>query len=406
MVFVSLAAEAKLPAHLEDFKLDVERRALAYFLDHSHPQTGLVRDKARNFGPTPSTNVVASIAATGFGLTVLANAAERGLLSRPEAEERVLRTLRFVENRLHRHHGWLHHFIDWSTGVRAWNSEISTIDTALFLAGALYAGEVLGGEAELIAERLYRDVDFHEFMTDGGARPAKRTLSLSYTPEAGFVPYQWSEYAEQMILLILGLGHPTKPLPIETWKAWKRQSVPLPGGSIMALELPLFIHQYSHAFVDFRVFSDGHPNYFENSVKATFFHRNMARFDARSKTLREGFWGFSAGLSANGYDVYSPFYHGGTVCIGCAIASTMFAPVETLEDGWRWRTGPHREKVWGLYGFVDSLDLDGGWFARDVLGITVGPAYMAAANVHGTTSIWRTFMKIDGVRRGLERAAR
>ncbi|MES2962920.1 MAG: glucoamylase family protein, partial [Bdellovibrionota bacterium] len=283
-----LKVQANVPAHLEPLRREIEVTALRYFLDHAHPVTGLVRDKANAFGATPASNVVASIAATGFGLAVVANASEQGFVSRNDGEAYSLRVLRYTEKRLVRHKGWFFHFVDWSNGSRAWKSEVSTIDTALFLAGALYAGEIFGGETKAIAERLYAAVDFHEFMTDGGKNPAKRTLSLSYTPEKGFVPYQWEVYSEQMILLILGLGHPTRPLPDESWDAWRRHYLPPPWQQVMGVEMPLFIHQYSQAFVDFRAYSDGYPSYFENSVQATQLHRAMAKIDARYETLRRG----------------------------------------------------------------------------------------------------------------------
>ncbi len=400
------AGHASVPAKHIALKSEIETRALRYFLDHAHPVTGLVRDKADAFGPTPSQNIVASIAATGFGLAVVANAADRGLISRSDGEAYALRVLRFSEGNLTRHKGWFLHFVDWSTGSRIWKSEVSTIDTALFLAGALYAGEVLGGEVKLIANRLYEAVDFHEFMTDGGRRPGKRTLSLSYTPESGFSSFQWSQYAEQMILLVLGLGHPTHPLPEECWDVWRRQSFPVPWLSVMAVEMPLFIHQYSHAFLDFRSFSDGYASYFENSVRATRVHRVYAGTTAVYRTLREGFWGFSAGESPTGYSVYSPLNFRGTVCIGCAVASAMFLPHEVLDDAEGWRSGSRSKEIWGIYGFIDGLDLDRKWASRNVLGITVGPAYMAMANAEDSTSIWRKFMRIEGVKRGLERAAR
>jgi len=405
-VFSIVGAEAYAPKRShQSIRSELELRSLRFFIEEAHPDSGLVRDKANNFVPTPASNRVASIAATGFGLTVIANAAENGWLDRQAAYDQVLKTLRFSEKSLERYRGWFYHFVDWQTGTRVWNCEISTIDTALFVAGALYAGAVFPGtEVAETADRLFNDIDFHDFMTDGGTKPFKRTLSLSYKPEEGYAPHQWVAYSEQMILLILGLGHPSKPLPPESWQAWNRD---LPVGRVglpMGADVPLFIHQYSQAFIDFRGFKDGHRNYFTNSLEATRLHRQIAKTDIRFKTFKQGFWGLSAGESPTGYAVYSPAEYQGTVCIGCAIGSAMFMPNEVLTDASKWIKGPHATKIWGRYGFVDSIDIDRNWFSSDVLGITVGPAYMGLVNTRANTSVWQTFMKIPAIQRGLQRA--
>ena len=386
------------------FKTELEKAALRFFLDHSHPVTGLTRDKAPNFVDAPATNRVASIASTGFSLAVITNAAKRGLVERGFAEDYTLRTLRFAREHVPRRKGWFLHWVDWETGARAWNSEYSPIDTALFVAGALYAAQVFpGGQIQALAEELYRDMDFHDYLTDGGTKPWKKTLSLSYSPERGFEPYQWEIYAEQKILLILGLGHPTRPLPLEAWKAWRRyhSSHALMSG-IMGHNMPLFIHQYSPVFLDFRSFNDGNPNYFHNGVRATWLHREMLRV-APQRTFREGFWGVSAGEDPEGYRVYDPTSFKGTVCIGCTIASAMYTP-QVVTDAEAWKKGAHASRIWGRYGFVDGLDLERGWYAQNVLGITVGPAYMSLANMQDSTSIWQDFMQVPAIKRAMLRA--
>jgi hypothetical protein len=385
---------------------EIERSALQYFLDNAHPKTGLVLDKAPNFNPTPATNRVASMASTGFGLAVVANAAKRGLVDRALAEKQILKTLEFSRGHVPRERGWFLHWVDWESGARAWKSEYSPIDTAFFIAGALYAAQVFPhGRISQITRELYRDMDFQFFLTNNGAKPNKQTLSLSYTPEAGFAPYEWEIYAEQQVLLLLGLAHPKRPLPVATWKAWRRfNSVPAMYKRIMGYEMPLFVHQYSQVFVDFRGFNDGPGDYFENGVRASLVHRAMRSSAKNYKTFAEGFWGVSAGEDPEGYKVYDPTHFAGTVCIGCALASAMYLPTEVLSDAAKWRSGPHKSKIWGRYGFVDSIDLDRKWYSKNVLGITVGPAFMSIANMSEATSIWKDFMKIPEIKTALKRA--
>lgn len=404
----SIAGHAGAAAH-EALGREITRTGLNYFLENAHPETGLVRDRADNFRETPATNRVASIAATGFGLAVVANAAVQGAMETAAAEAYVLRALRFSRDQVPRYRGWFLHFVDWQTGRRMWNSEYSTIDTALFLAGALYASQVFERNAEIgqITRQIYRETDFIDFMTDGGAKPEKRTISMAWSPEHGYTPSQWNMYAEEMVLLVLGLGHPERPLPAEAWRAWQRKMSEVPDRqTLMGLSEALFVHQYSQLFLDLRAFHDGFPNYHDNSRRMTAHHRAVARADLRFRTLREGFWGFSAGDSPDGYRVASPLDYQSTVCVGCVAASAMFDDGdEVMADLSGWLGGAYKQKIWGRYGFVDSLDLDRGWFAPEVIGITVGPAVLAQADRDEETSVWKDFMKIQEIKNGLARAA-
>lgn len=389
-------------------KQEIESTALKFFLDEAHPQTGLVRDRAENFEVTPEWNRVASIASTGFGLAVVAHAAKHGKMAEKDAQDYVLRALRFCRDNVPRRKGWFLHFIDWETGERMWGSEYSTIDTALFLAGALYAAQVFPQNAEIqqITYQLYTEADFIDSMTDSGTRPQKRSISMAYTEEDGFTPAQWDMYAEQLVLLILGLGHPTQPLPLDSWLHWERKLQHLPNGQeVYGLDAALFIHQYSQVFLDFRKFNDGFMNYHDNGRVMSEWHRQISLDDKRFKTLQEGFWGFSAGESATGYKVWNPLHYESTVCTGCTVASAMYMPDQVLTDVAAWYDSPYKDQIWGKYGFIDSLDLDQNWFSSGVLGITVGPAYMALVNIDENTSIWKDFMKIPAVQLGMERAS-
>jgi hypothetical protein len=400
LLFALLLAPAFAGA--ESLQPEIERRAVSYFTENAHPVSGLVLDSAPAFGATPASDRVASLAATGFGLAVLANAAKRGLMPQGAAYEQVERTLRFVRDRVPRRKGWFAHFVDWETGERYSWSEFSTIDTALFLAGALYAGAVFpGSPAAAIAHELYADVDFFDMLTDGGARPDKLTLSMGYA--GGYIATQWSMPAEQKILVLLGLGHPSHPLPAGTWLAWSRTALTLPDGTqLIGADMPLFVHQYSELFVDFRNFHDAFGNYFENGRRATRFNRAAGT----GLTFRSGFWGISAGQTYDGYAGMGPLDKGvTTACLGCAIGSAMFDLEGVLADAVRWKAGPYGGKIWGRYGFVDGLDLDHEWFAPDTLGITVGPEYLSLADSNDSTSLWADFQQIPEIKNAMQRAA-
>jgi hypothetical protein len=387
---------------------EIQHRALQFFLENANSETGQVLDRAQNFESSAGSNI-ASIASTGFGLTVIANAATHGWVTEKFAREYTYKAIEFAASHVPRRRGWFVHFYDWQTGENVWSSEYSTIDTALFLAGALYASHVLKDQklVELV-NQIYSEVDFWDAMTDGGSQPLKRTLSMGYFEKRGYIISQWHTYSEQMVLLVLGLGSPTRPLPPETWLAFDRdvrRYTPSDASELYGLSKPLFIHQYSQLFLDLRTFDDGYQNYFENSRAVSVIHRNIKDTDARFKTLREGFWGFSAGETPKGYNIASALTYEGTVCIGCMVASAPYFPTTVLGDAAQWINGPYSQKIWGRYGFTDSINLDENWYSPSVLGITVGPEYLALANLNSSSSIWNVFMKIPEIKLGLARAA-
>jgi hypothetical protein len=404
LIFMTwFSAQALAQVGPESIPLLLEKAAIQFFLDHTNKETGLVRDRAKNFIPTPENNRMASLAATGMGFAVLANAAQRGLIDTGIAHEQILRALRFTEEKLYQREGWFYHFVDWQTGERFDRSEVSTIDTAWFFAGGLYAAMIFpGGEIEERVNRLFLNVNFADMMTDGGRLPNKKTLSMGWTPENGYLPYQWDTYAEQILLLFLGLGHPQRPVALEAWEEWRRKNIShdLP---ILGSHLPLFIHQYSHLFIDFRNFNDEGTNYFTNSVNATLADRGFCRADGSFETYEDGFWGLSAGDSPDGYMAFSRFFHNGTVCVGCVAGSAMFTSDIILSDLAGWMNGPWGLKIFGIYGPVDSLNLDRNWIDEDVIGITVGTMYLSLTNINEETSIWKDFSKSPVIQRAFKR---
>lgn len=407
MFFITLSQVGRAtPCHVP-FRTDLEARSLRYFLDNTHPVSGLIRDRASNFtGRTATVNErMASLSATGFGIAVIANAAQRKLVPKEEATARALRAVKFVQERLFKYRGWLYHFVDWETGKRYGGSEISTIDSALFFSGLLYAASVLDStELKSRTEELLSEVDYVDMMTNGGSQPKKLTLSMGWSPEIGYLPPQWDHYAEHLILVIMGLGSTTHPLPITAWQAWKRIVDKVPTETIFGKDLSLFVHQYSHLFIDFKDIATPKEDFFTNSRFATLRNQEFCKNQSEKfQTFKEGFWGLSASDSPMGYAAFSPAFYEGTVCPGCVGGSAMFLDCPILSQLETWSTGPYRNKIWGVYGFSDSLNLDQKWFDEDVIGITVGALYLSLANTDPATSLWKPFHAIPEIRRGLAR---
>ncbi len=265
-------------AELEKLQHD----AFKYFLHETNPSNGLVKDKTEADWP-------ASIAATGLALASYPVAVERGFMSRAAAVERTLTTLRFFWNSAQGpepdasgYKGFYYHFLDMQTGRRAWQCELSTIDSTFLLAGALIAGRYFDAntpedqEIHSLADMLYRRADW-QWAQDGGS-----TVTHGWKPETGFLEYRWEGYDEALLLYILGLGSPTHPLPQESYPAWAstyrwEQSY----GQEYLYAGPLFTHQLSHIWVDFRDIQDAfmrgkESDYFENSRRATYVQRQYA----------------------------------------------------------------------------------------------------------------------------------
>ncbi|HTG18154.1 MAG TPA: hypothetical protein VK747_23105, partial [Blastocatellia bacterium] len=211
------AAPSRSSAADAAFLEDLSRRAFSYFWEKTDPDTGLVLDRARTDGSVhdEAHSNIASLAATGFGLTGLCIASEHGWVTRDEARKRALASLRFFAERAPHEHGWFYHWMDWKTGARQWNSEVSSIDTALFLAGVLTVKQCFRENAEIVrlATRIYRRVDFR-WMLNG--HPT--LLSHGWKPETGFLKSRWDTYSEHTILNLLAIGSPTRPTPPAAWR--------------------------------------------------------------------------------------------------------------------------------------------------------------------------------------------
>ncbi|HLH35583.1 MAG TPA: glucoamylase family protein [Alloacidobacterium sp.] len=369
---------------------DLEGRGCDFFYNEASPKTGLVRDRAPAAGRSLSR--VASIAATGFGLTAMCIAAKRSYLPKLQCEQRVEKTLAFLLEDCPHEHGFLYHFIDMESGQRMFGSELSSIDTALLLCGILTCRQYFAGNTriEALATTFYRRIDW-EWMLNGGT-----TLSMGWLPDQGFLKHRWDIYAELMTMYLLAMGSPTHPIPIETWNALQRPLVQFGGIDYISGLAPLFIHQYAHAWCDYRDQRDLHTNYFTNSIAATRVHQLWCMtLGAKFPWIDQDLWGISASDSREGYRVWGgPPAMGpldGTV-VPCACAGSLpFLPAECSHVLLTMRQ-KFGDKVWTRYGFVDAFNPKANWYAQDILGIDQGISVVMAENLR-TGFVWEQFMK-------------
>ncbi len=386
----------------------LSRRAFLFFWEQAEPRTGLVRDRSRPDGASygPGHAFVGSVAATGFGLTALCIAAERGWVSRDAARERVRATLRFVAARLPHVNGWYYHFVDVRTGLRAWNSEVSSIDTALLLAGVLTARQAFADDPELVrlGRGIYDRVDFR-WMLAGH----RTLLSHGWRPETGFIPSRWDTCSEHALLYLLALGSRTSALPPGSWTAWRRPSVSF-GPWRFFSGAPLFSHQYSHAWVDFRGLRETRPphtDWFANSAAATRAHRAFCaslagEFPAYSRDL----WGITASDGPRGYIAWGGPPRDPTIdgtVVPCAAGGSLMLAPDVALPALRTMRRRFGDRVWGRYGFVDAFHPTSGWNSNSVLGIDQGITLLSAENLRSGL-VWRLFMRNPEPRLALTRA--
>lgn len=373
---------------------EVQRRAALFFLEQSDTRTGLVRDRSRLTGL--ESRRVASIAATGFGLSALCISDRRRYLPRGEARRRALRTLRFLAAKAGHHRGFFWHFMDLRTGARAWGSEASSIDTAWLLCGVLHAKAHFGSPAiDRLAAEIFDRVDW-QWMLDGGD-----LLSHGWTPQGGFLPYRWDSYSELMAAYLFGMASSTYPIPGACWDAWKRPVVSTGPYTYIGCATTLFTHQYSHAWFDFRDRSDVYADYFENSVQATHANR-LACMQAVKEYpwYGEKLWGVTPSDSVGGYSKCERL--DGLVVPCAAGGSLPFLPRE-CSQALQTMLARYGSRVWGRYGFTDAFHPGQNWFGPDVIGIDLGIMMLMAENAR-TGAVWKAFMSTPEAQRGMAAA--
>lgn len=422
---------------------DVQERSFRFFWDTTNPENGLAPDR----WPTPS---FCSIAAVGFALTAYPVGVVNGWISRSEARKRALATLEFFAQApqgdaargVTGHKGFFYHFLDMDSGERFKSVELSTIDTTLLLGGILFAQSWFDGDdpderrIRSLADDIYTRVDWT------WVRPRAPFIGMGWMPESGFIESDWNIYSESMLIYLLAIGSPTHPIEPGAWDLWtagfERQWTAKWGKPHLNYP-PLFVHQYSHLWVDFRGIADRYMagkgiDYFENTRRATYAQRayaiaNPERFAGYGSNI----WGLTAcdgpgdfKTTTDGrqreffsYSERGPGYRDdGTIAPTAAASAIAFAPEIALPAV----EAIHRKYgagIYGQYGFKDSFNpsltdpaarvghgkvVPGiGWVAADYLGIDQGPIVAGIENWR-TGLVWTTMRKNPHIRRGLERA--
>ena len=408
---------------------ELEHAAFRYFLQTVNPSNGLVADTSR-------TNAPVSIAVVGFALSCYPVAVERGWMQRADAVQRTLSALRFFRNSDQSGHpeatgykGFYYHFLDMRTGGRVWRSELSMVDTALLIAGALTASMYFSAntpdETELreLADSLYCRIEWHWAQNSGS------TIMQGWKPDCGFLHYGWEGYNEAILLYVLALGSPTHPLKDDGYQSW---TLTYQWENIYGCDLlyagPLFVHQFSHAWIDFRGIQDRfmrekHCDYFENSRRAVYMQREYAQRNPHGFAgYNDNCWGLSAcdgpfdpsdllkvrrrlfGYAARGAP-YGP--DDGTIAPSAALASIPFAADLALSAVRHYcEVYPDMAREFRLpSGFNPTLAGIGpaGWISQGYFGLDQGIIVLMIEN-YRSQLIWSLMRSCSHIKRGLQRA--
>ncbi len=369
----------------------IERDSIQYFVRMSDKKTGLTRDSTQPGSP-------ASVAATGFSLAAFAVGQSQGWIDPHYAQNYIRKTLRALLRDVHHKNGFFYHFVDMRTGARLWNSEASSIDTALLVSGMFLAVQYYPHDAEMreTAEKIYRRINW-KWMMNGSD-----FLSMGWKPESGFLPYYWDSYSEHLILQALAIGASENPIPPKAWSRWARHEAGFRDKKIVhSATGSLFTYQYAQAYIDFRDLEDSGINYFENSKTAAELNRDYsASFAHQFAGYRGNAWGLSASLGPGGYKAYGAKpgdgLHDGTIAPYAAISSVVFTPSLSAKAA-RHFYEKYGEKIYGRYGFTDAFNVDKDWWAKEYLGIDQGITVLMLENYLRDGIIWKKFMALPAV---------
>lgn len=371
---------------------DLSRRAVNFFVEQSHPTTGFTKDRAANLTNSDPFDV-SSVASTGFAMVAYAVGAERGWIDQTTARSRARITARNLRTLAAKQNGWFYHFINWQTGQRVWNCEVSSIDTAILLAGLITADSYFQ-DATLTREvnAIFAGIDWQWMLTDGGTKPNSLTFSHGWKPETGWLNNRWDSYSEELTLLISAYGS-WNAIPNGVWAALAR-----PIHNYEGIELltggPLFVHQMTNGFFEFR--NKRCPlgfDYWVATRRATLAnHRYCIKNPKGFREYGELFWGLTASDGPDGYQAFGAPIWGddnGTVAPTTVAASIEYHPRNVLAT-----LANMRQKfpgAWGRYGFSNALNPQRNWIGPDVIGIDLGMMMCAIENerddfVHRMTS--------------------
>jgi hypothetical protein len=359
----------------------IQMRAAKFFWEKADDVTGLVNDRAKNAGE--DNYDVASIASTGYALSALPISVQHGWTSNQDAHDRALKTLRYIYNQLPHQNGWFFHFVDKRKGTRVWNSELSSIDTSILIAGALVCGQFFpDSEIQQLANKIYQRIDWLWMLTNGEEQPDKLLLSHGWKPESGFLPVDWDSYCELMLIYLLGMGADKAPLPSSCWHAWMRPVIEYKGYKTLCGG-PIFVHQMAHGFYDFSNQRDTEGwNYWISSREASLINWQYCQDQsALRQTYNEDIWGLNAGDYPGGYKAFAaPGDEDGTVSPTGAVSSIMFVPDLSARTA-QAMYSRYGHYIWGQYGFANGFNIDQNWYDDDVIGIDLGMALLAIENV-------------------------
>jgi hypothetical protein len=378
---------------------DLQRASFDFFWTEADPNSGLVRDRACADGG--DTGRMSSIAATGFGLTAMCIGHWRHYRPRAEIVERVRKTISFLANDAPHVRGFLYHYVDIRDGSRLYDSELSPIDMAILLCGALTCRAHFHDEAiRRDATRLYERVEWPWALNGGNM------FALDWTPELGFSPLRWSWFSEATMLYLLAIGSRTSPIPAASWQAIQRPWLVYDKYRFISTPAPLFVHQFPHAWFDFRHQRDDFANYFANSITAVQAHRQFClNLKPQFGSYSEKLWGITASDSCKGYVAWGgPPLQGpidGTIVPAAAAGSLPFLFAESVVV-LRHLRDRYGKQVWKRYGFVDAFNPLTGWVDRDVVGIDEGISLLMAENAR-SQFVWNTFMRNPEAREAMRR---
>ena len=383
----------------DQFLDELERSSFLFFWEQANPQTGLIKDRCNV--RINDTGIVASIASTGFGLSAICIAEKRGYISHQDARLRVINTLVFLWRKLPTHRGFFFHFANINTGERIWDSEVSSVDTAILLCGILTCRQHFQDKDIIdLAHAIFDRVDWTWLSED------TTLLSMGWTPEFGFLASKWDYYSELMMIYLLGMASTSHPLRPEVWLAWKRTTFEYDGLRYIGSFAPLFVHQFSQAWFDFRGKRDKYADYFQNSAIATEVHRRFCiELNKSFPDYSDDLWGITASDSDKGYVIWGgPPAMGpidGTVVPAAPGGSLPFLPGPTLRVLKNIRS--RYPDAWCRYGFIDAFNPLTKWYDTDIVGIDTGITMLMAENAR-TSFVWDTFMKNPEAQRGMANA--
>jgi hypothetical protein len=392
----------------------VQQANFDYFWYAANPANGLVPDRT-------ATGSACSIAAVGFGLTAIGIGIDHGWISRTQGVARVLTTLNtFLSgpqgpgtSGVIGYNGWFYHFLDMNTALRASGSELSSIDTTLLLSGILYSKQYFNGtntdetSIRTMADAIFNRVNW-TFMAQGTDK-----VAMGWQPTTGFTTYgNWIGYDEGMILYLLGLGIATNPLPASAWSYWTSGYtwVTYYGESFVPFP-PLFGHEYSHCWIDFRHIADAYMNsqsstYFENSRRAALAQQSYCIANPLGWVgYSSSVWGLTASDGPTGYEAHGAppaLNDDGTIAPTAPGGAMAFAPDISLPT-LQYLYSHGRTALWTAYGFRDAFNQSVSWYDTDELGIDQGPIVIMIEN-YRTQRPWQLFMQNAEVQRGLQRA--